>query len=333
MRFLAFLLAATLAVAADAPKLEFDLMEFDFGGASEGDELAGKFAFRNTGNAVLNIDTPETSCGCTVASVKPTSVKPGESGEIDFKLDLTNVRGSVKKTISVPSNDPEQPMVTLIISGEVKAVFEIEPQMVFFGDVLPGELSSAIVHVRRLDGKKLAIARAEGTRDFLKVSVEPVSASEARLLVEAKGTGKPEQFTDILDVTLEGAAKPAFHLPLAGQFLASIKVEPAMLAWNVSAEDTGAVHTLRISATLTNQPLMVDNFASTAEDLMVKVVEIKPRQVYEVTLKMARPPAESAREWLTFETNLPDRPTVAIPLRITVAEPATNSLPDALDQP
>jgi len=35
---------------------------------------------------------------------RPTEA--GESGEIVFKLDLTNARGAVSKSITVPSNDP-----------------------------------------------------------------------------------------------------------------------------------------------------------------------------------------------------------------------------------
>lgn len=329
MRIIVWIFAATLAAAAEAPKLQFDQTIFNFGEATEGDELAGKFSFRNAGNAELKIGTPETSCGCTAVTVKPDTLRPGERGEISFKLDLTNIRGDVRKGIGVPSNDPDQPLVNLTVIGHARPLFEIEPQMVYFGEVTPGDTARATIQVRRLDGKRLSIARAEGAREFLKASVEPVRETEARLVIEVKGTGRPEQFSDIVEVTLEGGARPAFHIPVAGLFVASVKVEPAVLVWTVpdrehwpgANEEATTVRKLIVSATVTNRPLTLGEFASTAPDLLVKIAEVKTGQVYEITLKLAAPPAASSKEWLTFETNTPDHPTVAVPIRINVAGP------------
>ncbi len=329
MRFIALILATSVAASADAPKLQFDKTIFNFGQATEGDERAGKFTFRNAGNAELKIGVPETSCGCTAVTVKPDTLQPGERGEISFTLDLTNIRGEVKKTISVPSNDPEQPVIHLSIVGDAKPLFEIEPPMVYLGEIPPGETARATIQVRRLDGKKLSVAKAEGARDGLRTSVEPVGETESKLTIEVRGSGRPEQFSDIVTVTLEGGAKPAFHVPVAGMFVASVKVEPAMLVWNVPDrdhwpgpdEEATTVRKLIISSTITNRPLTVGEFASTAPDLLVKIAELKTGQVYEVTLKLAAPPEASSKEWLTFETNTPDHPTVAVPIRINVTKP------------
>src|SRR5260221_2534060 len=79
---LGLLLAATLLRAEDQPKIQFEKLIQDLGIANEGGSLAGKFYFTNTGTALLEVQPPETSCGCTVASVKPDKLKPGEKGEI-----------------------------------------------------------------------------------------------------------------------------------------------------------------------------------------------------------------------------------------------------------
>src|SRR5437773_7824355 len=198
-RMLAMLIC--LATAEAAPKLQFDETEFDFGKATEGDAVAGKFSFRNAGDAVLNIDKLDPSCGCTDAKVNPNTLQPGERGEITFTVDLTNARGPVTKAITVPSNDPDQPKLKLIIKGDVKAVYEYDPQMVLFDDVAPGTNASEVVEVKRLDGKKLRITKAEAGKPFLSTHVEPATnaaGDEARVVVQAKHTGKPEQFSDML---------------------------------------------------------------------------------------------------------------------------------------
>ena len=307
---------ASFAFAENVPKLEFEKTTFDFGKVTEGDQISGKFILHNAGDAMLKIQTPETSCGCTVASVKPEALQPGETGEISFQLDLTNARGPVKKTMTVPSNDPHQPKITLILAGDVKPLFEIDPEIVFFDEVPPGEPAREAIRVRRLDGKKLAIGKAELSRPSLRAFVNTNDGTTAELVVEAKGTGKAEEFSDILSVTLANAAKPAFHVPVAGKFVPSIKVEPSSLLWTGISEQK-----ILVSSTTTNRPLMLGNIASTLEELLVKVDAVREGQSYEVTVKLPVLLPESAEGVLTFDTNFPDHPTITVPLRIVVLQP------------
>ena len=46
--------------AKETAKLQFERTVYDFGTATEGAEVAGKFLFHNTGTGVLKINTPET---------------------------------------------------------------------------------------------------------------------------------------------------------------------------------------------------------------------------------------------------------------------------------
>src|SRR5437763_8401101 len=86
-------LCAPPAQAANARKIEFEKTVYDLGRAAEGDSVTGKFSFRNAGDAILQVTNLDTSCGCTVASVKPDQLKPGEKGEILFAINLVNIRG------------------------------------------------------------------------------------------------------------------------------------------------------------------------------------------------------------------------------------------------
>ena len=111
-------LAAGVAAAQDAPKIQFERTVCDLGKVIEGQECSGKFSFRNDGTALLQIGQAETTCGCTVASVLPDKLQPGQTGLIAFTLDLTNVRGPTQKGITIPSNDPKTPIVML--TGETR---------------------------------------------------------------------------------------------------------------------------------------------------------------------------------------------------------------------
>src|SRR6187431_496760 len=77
------------------PKIQFDQTVYDFGTTSLVDRVSGTFTFKNVGDGTLKINKPTTSCGCTVAGVKPDVLQPGEKGELAFSLNL----GTVKTTL------------------------------------------------------------------------------------------------------------------------------------------------------------------------------------------------------------------------------------------
>jgi hypothetical protein len=324
--------AVPMTRAAGTPQLRFDRTVHDFGTATEGDEVAGKFRFHNTGDAVLKVQTPETSCGCTVAHVEPDTLPPGESGEIAFTLDLTNARGAVTKTITIPSNDPRQSSVTLMITGSAKAVYDFSPQIVLFGDAVPGQPNQQTVEVHRLDGKPLQITKAELTKEFLKVTVIPETNSPphaARLVIEARSASQPEEFTDILTVYMGHSPKPSFLIPVAGRVLGAVQLEPEVLVWKIpnpdrwpgTDTDTDTTRTLIVSTTQTNRPLDVGDFASSLDDLLVKVVELEKHKKFAVSVKLLKAPLRTTEGSLSFETSVTDQPSVTVPVLIEVGRP------------
>src|SRR5262245_40007272 len=81
---------------AGKPKIKFDKIVYDFGKTSVVEQVAGKFTFENVGDGELKVSKPTTSCGCTVAAVKPDVLKPGEKGELSFTLNLGKSRATLE---------------------------------------------------------------------------------------------------------------------------------------------------------------------------------------------------------------------------------------------
>src|ERR1051326_3487821 len=165
-------MVSTWLWAEGAPKIQFDQTSFDFGKSSEGETINGKFTFQNTGDGILKIGTPDPSCGCTVATVKPDTLKPGEKGELVFTLDLANARGPIEKLIVVPSTDPQHTNVNLTIKGESKAIYEVREQMGAFRAIPPGDTARKTIRIKRIDGQKLLMEKAEVSKEFLTVTME-----------------------------------------------------------------------------------------------------------------------------------------------------------------
>jgi hypothetical protein len=109
-----------LTASLRAPKIFFKEEVHDFGHVPRGPELQYNFKFTNKGNATLNIERVQTSCGCTGATVgEKTEYKKNESGEIKITFNTQGRSGHQEKTISVFSNDPESLQKDLKIMCEV----------------------------------------------------------------------------------------------------------------------------------------------------------------------------------------------------------------------
>ena len=117
-------LVALLAVVAhaqgkvSAPVMTFDKTEIDYGTIAQGSDPLRKFKFKNTGSSPLIIKSAQGSCGCTVPSYKKEPINTGETSEIEVRYDTQRV-GPFSKTVSIQTNEGEQPRV-LVIKGVVE---------------------------------------------------------------------------------------------------------------------------------------------------------------------------------------------------------------------
>ena len=111
-----------LTASLKAPKIVFKEDVHDFGKVPRGPELQYNFKFTNKGNAPLVIERVQTSCGCTGATVgDKKEYQKNESGEIKVNFSTQGRDGQQEKTVTIFSNDPENPQKTLSIKCEIDA--------------------------------------------------------------------------------------------------------------------------------------------------------------------------------------------------------------------
>lgn len=122
-----FAACAAVSLVAQAPAIKFDRTHHDFGRITPDRKVAVKYRVSNTGNAYLNITQVRPSCGCTYTMLGKWSLAPGEATEIEAMFDPKGLKGGVRKSIEVVSNDPKTPAVSLTLEAEV--VQEIMPSV------------------------------------------------------------------------------------------------------------------------------------------------------------------------------------------------------------
>ncbi len=114
--------------APNAPKIRFDARTHDFGELRSDHKVEHVWTFRNEGNAPLEIVKTVTSCGCTMTLLDDKLIAPGGTGSIKVTFDPAGQEGSVRKSLSVVTNDPASHNTLLTLKAFVipAAVRQVE---------------------------------------------------------------------------------------------------------------------------------------------------------------------------------------------------------------
>lgn len=118
--FLISFLAIPIPAQVNKSKITFVETKHDFGKVPQGEELVYQYKFTNVGEDTLRIDNVRASCGCTGVTLgNKKNFAKGEMGEIKVTFSTTGRNGIQNKTISVQSNDPNNPNVMLSFTCDI----------------------------------------------------------------------------------------------------------------------------------------------------------------------------------------------------------------------
>lgn len=330
--FLATLCASTacLGVFAEvAPRIQFNRTVFDFGKTSQVSTVTGVFKFKNTGDAVLKLEPPKPTCGCTLASFKSDTLQPGESGELPFTLHLGNTRATLEKHIVVKSNDPKTPEVSLAIKADYTPLYEVAPMSLLANFPLGLSSTNLVTTISRSDGKPLRIARLTPSQPWLTAKVETNNAAgpgTARIRLEVRRDGPPRRFNEFVHVyAADETNSPVSTVYVYGQVMGELSLTPEALYWSVTdaekaaKERPEAATTRRLTIRAADgRALEVKNVQSSVQGLRVEVVPKEAGRSYELVAKLDSIPATTVSGNVSFETSVASQTRVEVPVIVNV---------------
>jgi hypothetical protein len=98
-----------------------------------GDEaVTAKYRFTNEGTSPVTIVDVRPSCGCTTATLAKKRYAPGESGEIDAKMNFAGHTGHQEKWIYVTTNVAGKEPMLLTLAVDIPPDVTIEPEVVMW---------------------------------------------------------------------------------------------------------------------------------------------------------------------------------------------------------
>ena len=332
----AALWVAAICVAAHAegtPKIQFTQTLYDFGKTSQVAAVSGVFKFKNTGDAILKVDPPKPSCGCTVAELKPDTLPPGATGELAFTLNLGVYRGTLEKHISVKSNDPQTPEVSLTIKVDYTPLYELNPMTLLPNLAFGVNDTAQSATITRTDGKPLRIAKLEASKPWITATVEPSANKDeatARIRVTVRRDGPPRRFNEYVHVySSEQTNTPVAGIYLYGEVMGEVSLSPEALYWSVSeatnapaAERPESEALRRVTIrSAEGRAIELKNPQRTIQGIKVELVSKEPGKVYELIARLDHRPASTVSGNVSFETSVAEQPRIELPIIVNVFKP------------
>ena len=320
------------ALAQGTPKIQFDQTVYDFGKTSQVATVSGVFKFKNVGDGILKLEPPKPSCGCTIASLKPDTLPPGETGELAFTLNLGLYRTTLEKHIAVRSNDPQTPEVSLTIKADYTPLYDLNPMMLAPKLEFGVNETDQFITITRTDGKPLRIVRLDPSKPWITATVEPGAKADeatARIRVTIQRDGPPRRFNEFVQVyAAEQTNAPVSSIYLYGQVTGEVSVSPEALYWSITdatntpAERPEAQVTQRVTIrSAAGQAIELKNPQCTIKGIKVELVPKEAGKVYELVARLDEVPASTVGGNVSFETSVAAQPRIEVPVIVNVFNP------------
>jgi hypothetical protein len=270
------IVAGTLfAQAAPAGKPKAVVVEpiGDVGSVAKGDNATHDFVIKNDGAADLQITNVQPSCGCTVARYDKL-IAPGKTGSVHVVVDTTTFTGAIAKSVTVYTNDPENPQIQLTVRAKVEPYIAVKPgyarYLVVRGEPQQGVITQSLWST---DGQSFDITGVDSPMPALKVTYR--EATEKERQPDSKGkqwkiemtlsndqapvgaltqhvvvhTTHPKE--KIVDIPISGFVRPIFAVtpPIADFGKVDLK-EPRRFTFNVKNFATEPINVTRVDPTL-----------------------------------------------------------------------------------
>jgi hypothetical protein len=186
---------------APRPQLRVTDPVRDLGRVQRGERAEIVFTLENLGDATLKIKSAQPACGCTVASFDK-EIAAGASGTLRATLDTSTLEGPVAKSVTVISNDPQQPRTVLTIKADVVHYVRVAPAFARVLQVRSLEPARTAVNLWSEDGTDLVAGPARADADWIRTHLERAQPDELH------PAGPPQQWRLEIELAPEAPLGP-----------------------------------------------------------------------------------------------------------------------------
>jgi len=230
------------------PKITCSQPTFDWGTEDNANQVKHTFVVKNEGASTLTIDRVKPACGCTVANISSKTLEPGQTSEIAADLSLKGRTGLQSKTMTVYSNDPQQPTLILTLKGNATSDIMVTPTSVPLGNaLLEGQVVTKEVKITcRKPTVIKSVVPANNLVTTELVTVKP--GTDYIIKVTNSGNIPPGGISDSITVTFDDENNPTQRITVFGKVLDKLSVSPNPLKLKENISGVNVDRTIYVRA-------------------------------------------------------------------------------------
>lgn len=277
-----------IALAEDRPEIVLSETAFDFGSVAQGSKVVREIDIKNTGTADLLIQRVSPSCGCTTTALSSQTVKPGGSEKIRITFDTSGFFGPKKKTVSVLTNDPENPERVFTLTGHVATGLVTTPTKIEFGEVFPTSAKAARVKELSLEvdeGSTLEVSQVGTLSKYLKVSPVVKQGRRATVQVELLPSAPKGDLRDRVVFEFVDDRRAPVNVPVIASVKGDIRVSPATISFGV-VEGSEVIERRVRFENKSAQSVAIRSIKSSDPAVTASLVEVQPGKQGVVVVKV-----------------------------------------------
>ncbi|QDS86344.1 hypothetical protein EC9_05050 [Rosistilla ulvae] len=281
--------------------------DFDFGVMHRNTEGEHAFKIRNTGTGPLRLKVTGSTCKCTVGELESESIAPGETSDIKLTWKTRSSSAEFAQTATIQTNDPDNIELKLTVHGALVESLLTEPTDWAVGNVTSGEPIDLEMTAYSYDEAPIEIVSAE----FLDAPVQELTEVHwTERKADEKTDGKHHAATQAFDFQVKinpglrqgalnhvlrvhyksddlEAVSPSFDMNLSGNIVGPLRLLGGSKL-EQSQKSGGGGYRFNFGTVRKGEPgderIHLVIRGKDYDDLVVKVGEIKPENVFAVTL-------------------------------------------------
>ena len=259
------------------PDLFFEEPIYDFGKVYKNEDVEHFFMIENRGTADLIIEDINASCGCIISEATTHKVAPGMCGGIIVILKGVPDTGAISKNIKIHSNDPDTPVYSLKLSGEIIEDITINPRQISFGFIPKGKKVKVEIGIKIRPGFQLEIKDVISSNPEISIMYKK-DEKENKYVVEVtlKDTATVGVLTGNILIVTNSERQNRSIIPVSGEVLGDIRLYPSHLYFGAIKHDNKCVKSVFI--TLLKEKIRI-NKIEVQPDFLISEIITDPQMI------------------------------------------------------
>lgn len=247
-------------------------------------------------------------------------IPPKDEGRIQVTFSPGKRKGRTSQSITVTSNDPDEPLLILRIEGMIKQAVIVKPNRLDFGNVIIGDSPSRKLTVFPAKGEELKVREVESGSEHLRIKLSKISEEGVYQIDVTLGPEAPfGRLNERLIIYTDNERQPVVDVLVTANIKGDIVVTPKRLSLNVQKGEEFQSPSINITK-VGQGKLKVFNVESNKEFIKPELQPLEHGKRYRVALKVGpNAPVGWTQGLITIQTDDPREPNIRVPINLNVS--------------